>query len=103
MAYEKEVRMLLEELTEFRSSETEASHVEEINNDINVGGGGGGGGEMDWGIDAKSGINGLFHYAYAWEWTWVEDSVPQNSLVILSISVFFICMFSGPLAILCRC
>lgn len=35
--------MLLEELTEFRSSETEASHVEEINNDINVGGGG----EMD--------------------------------------------------------
>lgn len=100
MAYEKEVRMLLEELTEFRSSETEASHVEEINNDINVGGGGG---EMDWGIDAKSGINGLFHYAYAWEWTWVEDSIPQNSLVILSISVFFICMFSGPLAILFRC
>lgn len=46
MAYEKEVRMLLEELTEFRSSETEASHVEEIDNDINVGGGGGGG-EMD--------------------------------------------------------
>ena len=43
MAYEKEVRMLLEELTEFQSSETEASHVEEIGNDINVGGGGGGG------------------------------------------------------------
>ena len=36
MAYEKEVRMLLEELTEFQSSETEASHVEEIGNDINT-------------------------------------------------------------------
>lgn len=39
MAYEKEVRMLLQELTEFRSSVTEESHLEEIDNDINVGGG----------------------------------------------------------------
>lgn len=37
MIYEKEVRMLLGELTEFRNSETEESHVEEIDNDINVG------------------------------------------------------------------
>ena len=33
--------MLLEELAEFRSSETEASHVEEIDKDINVGRAGG--------------------------------------------------------------